>query len=226
MRKQNKWKAFLCFLLVVVSACQKQKEVELSTFQPNELSNSMNNFESVACLDVQEEQDFQAKLLAVNQIESTNTTYYEYHIVVAPRTTAVKRIRSITFMPEQQVQSYYEEHQPDSSSALAEWNDAFRQVIYPSITEIQAYTAYEYDFIFDNFRNELQENAMISKEQFDAYMQHITVEIIYNHHQKERLHLRADHITCFENREETPQHLLPLYDDQAITTGMRPFDEL
>ena len=87
--------AFLSLmLLIMMCACQNQKEEILINANENELSESMKNFISVHSLDYKEGTHFQAKLLKVNQIDSaeTNTKYYYYNILVAPKTSSVKKI--------------------------------------------------------------------------------------------------------------------------------------
>lgn len=224
---KRKLTVLLSLMLIVMCACQDQKETKLSNVNENELSDSMRNFTSIDSLDYNEENCFQAKLLEVNRIDSakTNTVYYYYNILVAPRTLAVKQIRSITFKPETELLTYYDENKQGSLSGLTEWNYIFKEVEYPYIEEVQDYTAYQYDFVFSNLNNEIQKKENISDDELNEFMKHITIEIIYNDILKETLHLTANEVLCFKNVEDIPKNLKPLHNGDSIVTGMQPFDE-
>lgn len=211
----------------MMCACQNTQNETLIKANENDLSKSMDSFISISSLDYKEGNYFQAKLLEVSMINSvkTNTKYYYYNILVAPRTSAVKKIKSITFKPENDITNYYDNNKNESLSGLSEWNYIFTKVEYPTIEKMQDYTAYQYDFIFTNLNNSIQDEYNISDAELNDYMKNITIEILFNDNKKEILHLTANEISFYRSYEEAPKNLAPLFDGDSIITGMNPFEE-
>lgn len=167
-----------CTLLALLSGCQnKDSSIKLSKYL-DKLSESMNTFTSSENLAFKERNHFQAKILEISRMNNSKTAFFYYKIILAPRTTSVKKINSVTFMPVDKIVSYFKEKSA-SAVSLKEANYIFTQVNYPELHGIEDYTAYEYDFILTNINNDFQNKKAIPNHQLDDYMRNITIEIGY-----------------------------------------------
>lgn len=183
---QNMKKIIMMICLAcLICGCDKKDETYTKiTEDTQNLSTSMQHYFHVEALEETQGDVFQAKLLKAARLQRKTSKYdvYVYHIIIAPSSTKVKRFGDIYFSPDESVLPYMNNTKIGMTS-LSQSNEIFQNVAYPTIENMEDYTAFQYDICMDVMNKE----TMIEEK-----MKHITIEIAYQDHQKETLVLDFD----------------------------------
>lgn len=202
---QNMKKIIMMICLAcLICGCDKKDETYTKiTEDTQNLSTSMQHYFHVEALAETQGDVFQAKLLKAARLQRKTSEYdvYVYHIIIAPSSTKVKRFGDIYFSPDESVLPYMNNTKIGMTS-LSQSNEIFQNVAYPTIENMEDYTAFQYDICMDVMNKE----TMIEEK-----MKHITIEIAYQDHQKETLVLDFD------------QHAFDEVIDQPHI-GLKPFE--